>query len=153
MWTIDPKGARRIVAEGMFQAPSGVRVSPDGSMAVVSDHVRRSTWSFRIDPDGSLSNGEPFYHLELPDDVSDGPVRPGADGMTFDDQGHLYIATNLGIQICDQQGRVVGIIGYPGTERARNVVFGGKDNQTLYITAGSRVWKRHIRRKGAFPHE
>jgi len=151
VWMIDPKGARRIVSEGVLQAPIGVRVNPDESLVVVSDHVGRSTWSFRIEPDGGLANGEPFYHLELRDDVSEGPLRPGADGMTFDDQGYLYIATNLGIQICDQPGRVVGIIRYPGPDRARNLVFGGKDLQTLYITAGSRVWKRHLRRKGVFP--
>ncbi len=151
VWMIDPKGVRRIVSEGALRAPSGVRVNPDESLVVVSDHVGRSTWSFRIEPDGSLSNAEPFYHLELPDDAQDGPLRPGADGMAFDDQGFLYIATNLGIQICDQPGRVVGIILYPGPDRARNLVFGGKDLQTLYITAGSRIWKRHLRRKGVLP--
>jgi gluconolactonase len=151
VWMIDAKGARRVVSEGIFQAPIGVGANPDESLLVVSDHVGRSTWSFRIEPDGSLSNAEPFYHLELPDDVSDGPLRPGADGMTFDDQGYMYIATSLGIQICDQPGRVVGIIRHPGSDRARNVVFGGKDMQTLYATAGSRVWKRHLRRKGVFP--
>lgn len=71
--------------------------------------------------------------------------------MTFDDQGHLYIATILGIQICDQPGRVVGIIRYPGLERARNVIFGGPDLQTLYVTAGGKVYKRRMRRKGVFP--
>jgi sugar lactone lactonase YvrE len=71
--------------------------------------------------------------------------------MTFDDTGHLYVATNLGIQICDQPGRVVGIIRQPGTERLTNVVFGGRDLNTLYATAGDKVWKRQIRRKGVFP--
>ncbi len=152
VWMIDSNGSRRFVQEAGLRTPSGVRVNPDESLLVVSDHVCRATWSFRIEPDGGLSNGEPFYHLELPDDVSDGPLRPGADGITFDDQGYLYVATSLGIQICDQPGRVVGIIRHPaGTDRARNVVFGGKDMQTLYATAGSRVWKRHLRRKGVFP--
>jgi len=151
LWMIGAKGARRVLSEGVFQAPSGVRVTPDESLLVVSDHVGRSTWSFHIEPDGKLSNGEPFYHLELPDSVSDGPLRPGADGMTFDDQGHLYIATSLGIQICDQPGRVVGIIRHPGAPRARNVLFGGRDMQTLYATAGSKVYRRHLRRRGVFP--
>jgi sugar lactone lactonase YvrE/enterochelin esterase-like enzyme len=151
VWMIDRKGARRIVSEGALLAPSGVRVNPDESLAVVSDHVGRNTWSLRIEAGGGLSNAEPFYHLQLPDDVADGPLRPGADGMAFDDQGYLYIATAIGIQICDQPGRVVGIIRYPSSDRARNLVFGGKDLQTLYVTAGSRVWKRHLRRKGVLP--
>lgn len=151
VWMIDPGGKRHVVTESVFVAPTGVGLNPDESLLVVTDHVGRPASSFRIEPDGSLSNGEPFYHLELAGDVESGPLRPGADGITFDDQGYAYISTNLGIQICDQPGRVVGIIRYPGPERARNLVFGGKDMQTIYITAGSRVWKRHLRRKGVFP--
>lgn len=151
VWMVDTKGARRRVSEGVFEAPMGVRVNPDESLLVVSDHVGRATWSFHIEPDGGLLNGEPFYHLELPDSVAEGPLRPGADGMTFDDQGNLYIATSLGIQICDQAGRVVGIIRHPGAPRARNVVFAGPDLQTLYVTAGDKVFKRQMRRKGVFP--
>jgi sugar lactone lactonase YvrE len=52
--------------------------------------------------------------------------------MTYDDQGHLYVATKLGIQICDQPGRVVGIIRKPGDEDLSNVVFGGPALDTLY---------------------
>ena len=151
LWTVDAKGQHRLLMEDTFQAPIGLRVNPDESLLVVSDHVGRSTWSFHIEPAGGLSNAEPFYHLEIPDAVEDGLLRPGGDGMTFDDQGHLYIATILGIQICDQPGRVVGIIRYPGLERARNVIFGGPDLQTLYVTAGGKVYKRRMRRKGVFP--
>ena len=94
--------------------PNGVRVNPDESLVVVDDTLGRTAWSFHIQPDGSLIDGQPFYHLELPDDVTQGPVRSGADGMTFDTTGHLYVATKLGIQVCDQAGRVVGIIRRPG---------------------------------------
>lgn len=151
LWMIDSKGPRRLLKEDTFQAPMGVSVNPDESLLVVSDHVGRSTWSFHIEPDGGISNGEPFYHVELPDSVDDGPLRPGADAMTFDDQGHIYIATSLGIQICDQPGRVVGIIRHPGQPRARNVVFGGPDLQYLYVTAGDKVYRRRLRRRGVFP--
>jgi sugar lactone lactonase YvrE len=155
LWMIPPGGSAKKIAPGdVFQAPVGVRVNPDESLLVVSDHVGRSTWSFRLQPDGSVSDGEPFYHLELPDSVESGPLRPGADGMTFDNQGHLYIATALGIQVCDQAGRVVGIIRHPpGPDRARNVLFGGVELNMLYATAGSRIYRRQLRRKGCFPWE
>ncbi len=151
LWRIVANGAKRAVPEELFQAPVGVRLNPDESLLLVSDHVGRSTWSFGIAADGGLTDGEPFYHLELPDQVADGPLRPGADGMAFDDQGYLYIATALGIQICDQAGRVVGIIRHPEGHRARNVVFGGADLHTLYATAGDKVHRRRLRRKGVFP--
>jgi sugar lactone lactonase YvrE len=155
VYHIDPKGKSNVVfdakRDGNILMPNGIRVTPDESLLVVADTLGRTAWSFHIQPDGSLADGEPFYHLELPDDVSQGPVRSGADGMTFDSLGHLYIVTKLGIQVCDQPGRVVGIIRPPAPGDMSNVVFGGKDLKTLYVTAGGKVYKRILRRQGVFP--
>ncbi len=157
IWYIDPKGVRRVVFDGSKEdnmlLPNGVRLAPDESLLAVADTVGRSVWSFHIQADGSLDSGQPFHHLELPDDVSRGPVRSGADGITFDNTGHLYVTTKLGIQICDQPGRVVGIIRNPGSHDLSNVVFGGADLQTLYATVGDKVFRRKLRRKGVFPWE
>ena len=71
--------------------------------------------------------------------------------MTFDNTGHLYVATKLGVQICDEPGRVVGIIGNPGPHDLSNLVFGGAALDTLYATAGDAVYRRRLRRKGVFP--
>jgi Gluconolactonase len=49
--------------------------------------------------------------------------------MTLDSTGELYVATKLGIQVCDQAGRVVGIISKPPNGRISNLVFGGPDLQ------------------------
>jgi len=73
--------------------------------------------------------------------------------MTMDREGFLYVVTKVGIHICDQPGRVEGIIAFPHTGNASNVVFGGPDMQTLYLMAGDKVFKRHLRRKGYFPWE
>ena len=89
--------------------------------------------------------------MEIPDDVTAGPSLSGADGMTLDTEGYLYVATKLGIQICDQPGRVVGIIGKPSAADPSNVVFGGADLHTLYVTAGDKVFRRRLRRQGFFP--
>jgi len=155
VWHIDAKGNKQIAFDGAklqnMQLPNGVRLIPDESLLVVADTILRTAWSFRIEQDGSLTNGQPFYHLEIPDDVASGPLRRGADGMTFDETGHLYITTKLGIQICDQAGRVVGIIRNPGPHDVSNLVFGGPDLKTLYATAGDKVYRRVLRRKGVFP--
>ena len=155
IWHIDAKGSKRVVFDGKQDGnlgmPNGVRLNPDESLLVVADTVGRTAWSFHIQPDGSLVDGQPFYHLQLPDDVTRGPLRSGADGMTFDDQGHLYVASKLGVQICDQPGRTVGIIRNPGSGDLSSVVFGGADLQTLYVTAGDMVYRRRLRRKGVFP--
>jgi sugar lactone lactonase YvrE len=97
-----------------------------------------------VQADGSLANGQPFYRLETLDESS----MSVADGMTLDTEGHLYVATRLGIQICDQPGRVVAIIDKPQPGAVSNVVFGGADLQMLYVTAGDKVFRRPMKRKG-----
>jgi len=150
VWFIDSKRQKRVVHEGI-DFPNGVRFSSDQSLLLVADTASKWVWSFQVQPDGSLSNGEAFCHLEIPDDVESGPLRSGADGMTVDTEGYLYVATKLGIQICDQPGRVVGIINKPQDFDPSNVVFGGSDMQTLYVTSGDKVFRRHLRRKGTVP--
>lgn len=148
VWFIDAKGNKRVAQEGIA-FPNGVRMSPDQSLLFVDDTLGKFVWSFQIQPDGSLAGGEPFYVLEIPDDV----LRSGADGMTTDSEGFLYVATKVGIQVCDPAGRVVAIISKPQRSDPSNVVFGGADLQTLYVTSGDKVFRRPMKRKGVFPWE
>ena len=150
VWFIDAKGNKRVVHEGIL-FPNGVRFSPDHAFLMVADTLSRWVWSFSVGPDGSLANGVPFYRLEIPDEVESGPLRSGADGMTVDAEGFLYVATKLGIQIADPAGRTVGILRKPDSSDPSNVVFGGPDLQTLYVTSGDKVFRRPIKRKGTFP--
>jgi len=89
----------------------------------------------------------PFHHLESPDDA---PVTD-AGGMTIDESGHLFVATKLGVQICDQPGRVVGVIRKPQAGALTSLVFGGPGMHTLYAAAGDKVYARVMRRTGVHP--
>lgn len=146
VWFIDSKGAKRVVQDKGFEFPNGVRLSLDGSLLLVADSRGKWVWSFQVQPDGSLVNGQPFYRLETPDDSS----VSGADGMAVDSEGHLYVTSRIGLQICDQAGRVVAILNKPQAGSLSNVVFGGPNLQTLYVTAGDKVFRRNVRRKGAY---
>ena len=151
VWLVENGGAKRTVHEGL-PFPNGVVLSADESLLLVADMGSRTVWSFQIQPDGSLDNGQPFYRLELPEETGIVPyLSAGSDGMTVDTEGYLYVATTLGIQVCDQPGRVVAIIGKPGTASPSNVVFGGADGKTLYVTAGDKVYSRRLRRTGVMP--
>jgi len=144
VWFIDAKGNKRVVYEGIG-FPNGVRLSPDQSMLLVADYSSRWVWSFQVQPDGSLAHGQAFYHLEMPDD----PTTAAADGMTVDTEGYLYVATNTGIQICDQAGRVMAVLPKPQPNAAlANAVFGGAALDTLYVTNGDKVYKRPMKHKG-----
>ena len=98
----------------------------------------------QVQPDGSLTQGEPFYRL----DTWDENAASAADGLALDDQGNVYVATRTGLQVCDPSGIVTAIISKPQDGPISNVVFAGPDMQTIYVTAGDKVFKRHLRRKG-----
>ncbi|MEO8096267.1 MAG: SMP-30/gluconolactonase/LRE family protein [Acidobacteriota bacterium] len=153
IWFAEPGGRVRTVYEAATAAgegvlnPTGVRLSPDEHLLLISDRDSRWVWSFQIQPDGGLQNAEAFYHLESGDEST----ATRASAMTLDESGHLYVATNLGIQICDQPGRVVGIIRPPSNAPTTGLVFGGPKLDYLYATAGGKLYRRHLRRKGVFP--
>ena len=76
-------------------------------------------------------------------------ARPALDGMTTDTEGWLYVATRLGVQICDQAGRVNFILPPPtGARHPANICFGGAELDTLYAMCGDRVYKRRLSKHG-----
>ena len=85
--------------------------------------------------------------------IPDGKTDSGADGMTVDTQGRLYVTTHMGLQVCDQAGRVLAIIPKPTREWLSNAVFGGPARDELYVTVGTKVFKRKTRAKGVFSFE
>jgi sugar lactone lactonase YvrE/enterochelin esterase-like enzyme len=143
VWFADGQGRKRVVAEG-FEFANGVVLSPDQSLVMVADSRTKWVWSYQRAADGSLENGQAFYRLETPDDSP----NPGADGMTVDTEGHLYVATRAGLQICDAPGRVVAILNKPHAGALSNAVFAGPGLDWIYVTAGDRVYRRHLRRRG-----
>ncbi len=150
VWHIDHHGKKQAVHEGL-QFPNGLRFSADEKRLIVADSASRCLWTFEVEADGSLANGEPFYRLELPL-VNDGKlVNAWADGFAFDTNGNLYVATKMGIQICDQVGRVFGILRKPATADPSNLVFAGADFHTLYVTAKDKVFRRKMLSTGYLP--
>ncbi len=143
IWFQDAKGKRKLVHEGL-DFPNGVVLSPDQSLLMAVDSRSKWVWSFQVQPDGSLANGQPYYRLECWDENS----QSGGDGMTMDTEAHLYVATRLGIQICDAPGRVVGILSNPQKLVPSNCVFGGPELNYLYTTNREKVFRRKMRRKG-----
>ncbi|MEZ5366970.1 MAG: SMP-30/gluconolactonase/LRE family protein, partial [Bryobacterales bacterium] len=149
VWNVSAKGEKHLLDTKGVEKPNGVLLSPDESLLFVADYANRWVWSYQIQPDGTVANGQPFYHLE----VGDYSTRSRADGMTVSDTGHLLVATEMGVQICDQPGRVVGVLAKPNAGPFTNVVFAGPDLETLYLTAGDKVYRRHMRMKGVKPWE
>jgi gluconolactonase len=148
IWFINSKGEKRVVDSGIAR-PNGVILTPDQSLLLVADTAGQFVYSFQIQPDGSLINKQPFFHLHL----ADGATQSGADGMTVDAQGNLYVTTQLGLQFCDQAGRVNGIICKPQRAWLSNTVFGGPNLEDLYVTCTDKVYKRKTKAKGVLSYQ
>lgn len=122
----------------------GLTLSPDQSLRYVDDSRSHWVYSFQIQPDGSLALKQKYYHLHVSDTAEDN----GADGMRVDWDGRLYVATRMGIQVCDQPGRVNCIIPTPNGKLS-NLCFGGENFDILFATCGSHVYQRKVKVKGA----
>lgn len=147
VWHVAPDGKKTQVDEGSLAMPNGITLSPDQTLLYVADTKGRFVWSWQVNPDGSLQYKQPYFHLHEPDAAP----GSGADGLATDTNGMLYVASVLGIQYCDQAGRVNGIIKLPPNGKASNLAFGGANLDTLYLTAGDKVWKRQLQAKGVRP--
>lgn len=148
VWHVDANMEKKVVDEGI-QFPNGLVTSADQTLLHVADTRGNFTYCFQIQPDGSLSHKQRYGYLHTPDDSGES----GADGMTVDTEGRLYVATNIGLQVLDQLGRVHFIFPTPHTARMTNVVFGGPKRDTLFITVGDKVFKRKVNAKGVTPNE
>jgi len=112
--------------------PNGVIGTPDGRTLYVTDHGGRKTFSYAVNDDGSLSNKK----LVAPE---------GSDGMTIDNEGNIYLTTSV-VAVYNKDGEKIAAIELP--EWPSNVCFGGKDGQTLFITARTSLYSVRTRVKG-----
>lgn len=147
VWYVSPKGKKTEVDQGLKFA-NGVTLSPDQTLVYVAESRSRWVWSYQVGTDGSLRYKQRYYHLHVPDSADDS----GADGMCVDRDGRLYVATRMGIQVCDQAGRVNVILPTPN-RRVSNVEFGGEDHDVLYATCGDRVYRRKLKVRGTHGFE
>jgi len=119
----------------------------DQAFLTVSDTRGRFTFSYRIQEDGSLTDKQAYGHLHVPDVTT----QSGADGMAVDVEGRTYVTTKEGLQVLDQPGRVHIILKKPSYGWLSNVVFGGPQLDTLYVTCGDKVFKRKVNTNGGNP--
>ena len=78
------------------------------NIAMIPNEPGNVVWQYLL-LDGKSSHGEPFYWLH-----NDDNSRPlDIQTITFDGKGNLWAVTGLGIQICDQNGRVRAILRLP----------------------------------------
>jgi len=115
--TPDRKSVIRVIDD--LKKPNGVVGTADGKRLYVADPGAKKTYGYDIQEDGRLADKKLFCEY-------------GSDGMTVDEQGNVYLTWGA-VLVFSPQGKKIDEIKCP--ERPANVVFGGKDRKTLFITA------------------
>lgn len=129
-----PKGKQQpIIVDADYKQPNGIVGTPDGKYLYVADIGNNKTYKYTINNNGTLSDRKLF-------------VAQGADGMTLDADGDVYLC-GKGVTIYNPQGEKIGhiIINEPWTA---NLCFGGKDKDVLFITASTALYTVKMNVKG-----
>jgi gluconolactonase len=113
----DHKTVVRVISD--MVRPNGLIGTPNGQKLYVTDNGAGKTYVYTINRNGMLTHKQLF-------------VSEGADGMSLDSLGNVYLATKT-VAVYNPKGRKVTDIEV--LEPPSNVTFGGKDNSTLFITA------------------
>jgi len=152
---LHPSGRRRdrlhdfntvsvFVPEKCFIAPDGKTIIPQfydlarcatlqeawpGKQVYISDEYRKRTVRFEVATNGMLS--DPYYFAEWGDFSS-----------TVDADGNVYISDGQ-IYVFDKNGEEKNVIVTP--ERPATILFGGKDNNTLFFTSRSSLFRVRLK--------
>jgi len=142
VWLVRPNGEKQELDYGLKFA-NGIALSPDQTQLYVSDYDSRWIYSYMVQPNGTLAYKQRLIWLHKKD--SEDSSR--ADGVRVDRFGNIWVATAMGIQVCDSAGRPRIILRTPNG-RVANFCFGGPNFDTLYATCGDKVYKRKVKSIG-----
>ena len=110
----------------------GLARAVPGKPYYLTDESALTTWSATVGPDGNLSDRKLF-------------ADQGGEGVAVDQRGNVYIAAGQ-IYVYDPAGKLIDTIEVP--ERPLQLVFGGKDGQTLFIPARTSLYAVRTRVRG-----
>ena len=108
-------------------------VYPGGAHTAKRIEGSNWVWDYINTPDGNLSYGQQFYYLYA-----------DAGQILYDASGYLYVASAVGIQVCDQNGRVRTILSLPGGE-VTTIAFAGN---SLFAVSRGKLYVRKLLRSG-----
>ena len=139
-------GERTAAMENVWVVKAGCRalaISPDERFCVTGEPHTHHLISTIINKQGRMLYSEPFYYLH---DLSNGSQHL-AGNMAFDAKGNLYVATEMGVQVADHNGRVRAILSLPAGP-VRSLAFSGK---YLYVVCGDKMFVRKMKVEGHLP--
>ena len=138
VYKIEPKNKNISIVSEDFDKPNGICFSKNENKLYISD-TGRTHGEFRSNNiivfdllNNKVQNPSVFAKVE--------PYVP--DGIKIDDNNNLWTSSGSGVQIYDENKKLLGKINTP--EVCANLCFGMENNKTLFITATSSVWKLNL---------
>lgn len=128
IWRIDPNAKAVLLVDSMGTT-NGIELSPDEKTLYVNESVQRKIWAFDVDESGSVANKRLFAEFQ----------DFGFDGMKCDKEGNLYVTrySKGAIVVLTPEGKELREIQLKG-KNCSNLVFGGKDGKTVFVTLQDR---------------
>lgn len=130
-----------ILLDSTLVKPNGLTFSLDWRILYVNETSTNTIYTYFLRDESiiqDLSKDKQVF-LELDDS---GEI----DGLTADVYGNLYVAFgDGGIKIFDKDAIEIGQITFPSKTKVRNLCFGGKYQNILFVTAGNSLYKVEIR--------
>ncbi len=144
VYRFDPATGDIDIVTSDVQRPNGLAFSPDESKLYVAD---MSIVDFPTKGRCQLSvydvvDGRQAVNMRKLCDIS--PGIP--DGFRVNKDGWIFTSSEDGIIVVDEAGTWLGKINVP--ERISNCTFGGKGQDTLYITASSSLYRIRLATQG-----
>jgi len=138
VYYVAPDGRVTCVSK-VCQKPNGILLSADERYLYVADNAGRCLYRYDVLAPGQLTNEVRWVDLDA-----------NPDGMTADEHGNIYVACGrTGIRVVSPSGRIIGTV-LPG-RYASNVVFGGPDFRTLFITSQREFLALRMKVRGVLP--
>lgn len=169
VWFTDPtygidSDAEGFAAESEIGSSNVYRIDPNGTVsAEITDMVRPNGLAFALDESVLYVSDTGVSHVDDGPrhircfDVDHGRVVGGGDvfatcpdgvfdGFRLDDTGRVWASGRQGVHCYRSDGTLLGTIRLP--EVCANVVFGGPDRRTLFMTANTSLYSLRTRAVG-----
>ncbi len=126
-----------------FTGPNGIALSPDEKHLYIGnwDEKHKVVVRYDLAPDGTISSGRVFF------DMTSAPGEDAIDGVKLDRQGNVYVSGPGGLWVLSPEGKHLGTIIAP--KHVHNMAWGDEDGKTLYLCAGSALYRMRLGIPGA----
>jgi gluconolactonase len=129
IFRLSQSGALQVM-DSTFDKPNGICFSPDEKRLYVNESPQHKIYVWDVENDSTITNKRVFYTI---------PQSGYADGMKTDPEGNIYCTGPGGVWIVSPAGTYLDRIATP--ETPTNCAWGETDRKTLYITAGTSIYR------------